>query len=171
MSKAHGSVAPKERINIKYIPATGDQQAEVELPLKLLITGDFKGHGEESALEDRQPVRIDKDNFNDVLTKAEVTLEMAVPCVLTPDIDNDLSINLQFKSINDFGPDAIARQVPEMNKLLELRNALVALKGSLGNTPAFRKQLQSLLADDASRQRLIRELNLTLPAPKDSPDA
>ncbi|MQT43807.1 MULTISPECIES: type VI secretion system contractile sheath small subunit [unclassified Pseudomonas] len=171
MSKDHGSVAPKERINIKYIPATGDQQAEVELPLKLLITGDFKGHGEESALEDRQPVRIDKDNFNDVLTKAEVTLEMAVPCVLTNDIENDLSINLQFKSINDFGPDAIARQVPEMNKLLELRNALVALKGPLGNTPAFRKQLQSLLADDASRQRLIRELNLTLPAPKDSPDA
>ncbi|MQT49492.1 type VI secretion system contractile sheath small subunit [Pseudomonas helleri] len=171
MSKAHGSVAPKERINIKYIPATGDQQAEVELPLKLLITGDFKGHGEESALEDRQPVRIDKDNFNDVLTKAEVSLEMAVPCVLTNDIENDLSINLQFKSINDFGPDAIARQVPEMNKLLELRNALVALKGPLGNTPAFRKQLQSLLADDASRQRLIRELNLTLPAPKVSPDA
>lgn len=171
MSKAHGSVAPKERINIKYIPATGDQQAEVELPLKLLITGDFKGHGEESALEDRQPVRIDKDNFNDVLTKAEVSLEMAVPCVLTNDIENDLSINLQFKSINDFGPDAIVRQVPEMNKLLELRNALVALKGPLGNTPAFRKQLQSLLADDASRQRLIRELNLTLPAPKDSPDA
>ncbi|WP_278939486.1 type VI secretion system contractile sheath small subunit [Pseudomonas helleri] len=171
MSKAHGSVAPKERINIKYIPATGDQQAEVELPLKLLITGDFKGHGEESALEDRQPVRIDKDNFNDVLTKAEVSLDMAVPCVLTNDIENDLSINLQFKSINDFGPDAIARQVPEMNKLLELRNALVALKGPLGNTPAFRKQLQSLLADDASRQRLIRELNLTLPAPKDSPDA
>ena len=171
MSKDHGSVAPKERINIKYIPATGDQQAEVELPLKLLITGDFKGHGEESALEDRQPVRIDKDNFNDVLTKAEVTLEMAAPCVLNNDIENDLSINLQFKSINDFGPDAIARQVPEMNKLLELRNALVALKGPLGNTPAFRKQLQSLLADDASRQRLIRELNLTLPAPKDSPDA
>lgn len=171
MSKSHGSVAPKERINIKYIPATGDQQAEVELPLKLLITGDFKGHDEESALEDRQPVRIDKDNFNDVLTKAEVSLDMAVPCVLTNDIENDLSINLQFKSINDFGPDAIARQVPEMNKLLELRNALVALKGPLGNTPAFRKQLQSLLADDASRQRLIRELNLTLPAPKDSPDA
>ena len=171
MSKDHGSVAPKERINIKDLPATGDQQAEVELPLKLLITGNFKGHGEESALEDRQPVRIDKDNFNDVLTKAEVSLEMAVPCVLSNDVENDLSINLQFKSINDFGPDAIARQVPEMNKLLELRNALVALKGPLGNTPAFRKQLQSLLADDASRQRLICELNLTLPAPKDSPDA
>ena len=52
MSKSQSSVAPKERINIKYVPATGDQQAEVELPLKLLVTGDFKGHGELSALED-----------------------------------------------------------------------------------------------------------------------
>ena len=39
-----GTVAPKERINIKYVPATGDQQAEMELPLKMLIIGDFKGH-------------------------------------------------------------------------------------------------------------------------------
>lgn len=85
MSKSHGSVAPKERVNIKYVPATGDQQAEVELPLKLLITGDFKGHGELTALEDRQAVRIDKDTFNEVLTKAEVALDMAVPSVLNND--------------------------------------------------------------------------------------
>lgn len=53
MSSKPGSVAPQERINIKYVPATGDQQAEIELPLKLLVTGDFKGHGEEQALEER----------------------------------------------------------------------------------------------------------------------
>ena len=171
MSKSHGSVAPKERINIKYIPATGDQQAEVELPLKLLITGDFKGQGEATALEDRQPVRINKDTFNEVLAHANVSLEMSVPCVLKDDTDSDLNVQLQFKSINDFGPDAIARQVPQMNKLLELRNALVALKGPMGNTPAFRKQLQHLLVDEQSRQRLVRELNLTLEAPQDSPAA
>lgn len=171
MSKMHGSVAPKERINIKYVPATGDQQAEVELPLKLLVTGDFKGHGENTALEDRQPVRIDKDNFNDVLSKAEVGLEMVLPSVLSNDIDCDLNVQLQFKTINDFGPDAVARQVPELNKLLELREALVALKGPMGNVPAFRKHLQSLLADETARQRLASELNLVLDAPKDSPDA
>ena len=112
MSKTQGSVAPKERVNIKYVPATGDQQAEVELPLKLLVTGDFKGHGELIAIEDRQAIRIDKDTFNEVLTKAEVTLEMAVPSVLNNDIDTDLNVQLQFKSINDFGPDAVVRQVP-----------------------------------------------------------
>ncbi|AMN80116.1 MULTISPECIES: type VI secretion system contractile sheath small subunit [Pseudomonas fluorescens group] len=165
MSKTQSSVAPKERINIKYVPATGDQQAEVELPLKLLITGDFKGHGELTALEDRQSTRIDKDTFNEVLTKAEVSLGMAVPSVLSNDQDTDLNVQLHFKSINDFGPDAVARQVPELNKLLELREALVALKGPMGNVPAFRKHLQNLLTDESARQRLASELNLVLDAP------
>ncbi|MEX5590973.1 type VI secretion system contractile sheath small subunit, partial [Pseudomonas urmiensis] len=86
-----------------YVPATGDQQAEVELPLKLLVTGDFKGHGELSALEDRPSIRIDKDTFNEVLTKAEVALDMAVPSVLNNEHDIDLNVQLQFKTINDFG--------------------------------------------------------------------
>lgn len=165
MSKIQGSVAPKERINIKYVPATGDQQAEVELPLKLLITGDFKGHGERDALEDRQSTRIDKNTFNEVLAKAEVALDMAVLSVLNNDQGSDLNVQLQFKNINDFGPDAVARQVPELNKLLELREALVALKGPMGNVPAFRKHLQSLLTDETARQRLASELNLALDAP------
>ena len=165
MPKTHGSVAPKERVNIKYVPATGDQQAEVELPLKLLITGDFKGHGELTALEDRQSVRIDKDTFNEVLSKAEVALDMTIPCALSNNHDSDLNVQLQFKSINDFGPDTVVRQVPELNKLLELREALIALKGPMGNVPAFRKHLQSLLTDETSRQRLASELNLVLDAP------
>lgn len=41
MSKNTGSVAPKERVNIKYVPATSDEQAEVELPHKMLVLGDF----------------------------------------------------------------------------------------------------------------------------------
>lgn len=41
--KSEGSVAPKERINIKYVPSTGEQHDEVELPLNLLVIGDLKG--------------------------------------------------------------------------------------------------------------------------------
>ncbi|MNR55024.1 hypothetical protein D3C85_1753200 [compost metagenome] len=55
--------------------------------------------------------------------------------------------------------------MPELNKLLELREALVALKGPLGNVPAFRKQLQTLLADDKARVALAKELNLVLDKP------
>lgn len=51
-----GSIAPKERINIKYVPATGDEQAEVELPLNILVVGDFNGGNEDSAIEEREAI-------------------------------------------------------------------------------------------------------------------
>lgn len=51
MNKGSGSVAPKERINIKYVPATDGEQAEVELPHKMLVLGDF-GLDDARALED-----------------------------------------------------------------------------------------------------------------------
>jgi type VI secretion system protein ImpB len=165
MAPSSGSVAPKERINIKYVPATGDQQSEVELPLKLLVSGDFKGRLDPLALEDRQPVAINKNTFNEVLAKADVHLAMAVPSLLGSDPDATLGVHLRFATIEDFGPDAIARQVPEMSQLLELRAALVALKGPLGNMPAFRRQLQALLADEQARARLASELDRASDAP------
>ena len=166
MSKSTGSVAPKERINIKYVPATGDEQAEVELPHKMLVIGDF-GLDDDRALEDRSVMRIDKHSFNNVLNDADVSLAMSVPSMLSAAPDAELAVSLQFKSINDFGPDSIARQVPELNKLLELREALVALKGPLGNVPAFRKQLQHLLNNEQARKQLAEELNLVLEAPEE----
>lgn len=166
MASKTGSVAPKERINIRYVPATGDEQQEVELPLKMLVLGDFKGHADETPLEDRAVVQINKDTFNDVMAEAGLNLKVDVPARLEEGSENDtLSVNLQFKGIKDFGPDAIARQVPELSRLLELREALVALKGPMGNIPAFRKQLQALLGDDSARGKLAAELDQLLVAP------
>jgi len=157
MSK-NGTVAPKERINIKYVPAAGDQQEEVELPLKLLVTGDFKGHGEDTALEDRPAVSVNKHNFNSVMTESNLSVDMTVDDHLSGEEGGTIDINLKFKTLADFTPDNIVKNVPELNKVMELREALVALKGPLGNVPAFRKKLQALLSDDASRAKLAAEL-------------
>ncbi|MFJ4445552.1 type VI secretion system contractile sheath small subunit [Pseudomonas sp. NPDC089422] len=165
MSKITSSVAPKERINIRYVPATGGEQAEVELPHKMLVIGDF-GLDDSRALEDRPVLRIDKHSFDSVLEDAQVSVNLSVPSLLGQDSDTELAVSLQLASIKDFGPDRIARQVPELNRLIELREALVALKSPLGNVPAFRKQLQQLLGDDQARQRLAQELNLVLDAPR-----
>lgn len=165
MVKSTGSIAPKERINIKYVSATGDEQAEIELPHKMLVMGDF-GLDDNRALEDRQVMRIDKHTFNNVLHDADVSLGMSVPSMLNAAPGTKLAVQLQFRSINDFGPDRIARQIPELNKLLELREALVALKGPLGNVPTFRKHLQHLLSNERARKQLAEELDIVFEAPK-----
>jgi type VI secretion system protein ImpB len=156
-----GSVAPKERVNITYKPATGDAQEEVELPLKLLVMGDFTLREDERMIEDREPISVDKDNFNDVLKAQNLELQFAVQNKLSDDEEaGEITVNLKFEHIRDFDPDNIIGKVPELAKLMELREALVALKGPLGNIPEFRKKLQSLIEDEGTREKILKELNL-----------
>ena len=154
------SVAPKERVNIVYKPA-GDAQEDVELPLRILMLGDFTGKADEDTpVEERKPINIDKDNFNDVLAEYNVGVDLSVPDTLSGEEGAEMAVSLKFKSIKDFNPEGVVDQVPELKTLLDLRNALNALKGPLGNVPAFRKKIQKLLGDDASREKLMAELGV-----------
>ncbi|MEM8985872.1 MAG: type VI secretion system contractile sheath small subunit [Pseudomonadota bacterium] len=156
-----GSVAPKERINIVYKPATGDAKEEIELPLKLMMVGDYTLQADDRAVEDRAPVSVTKDNFNDVMESQKLSMDVNVKNKLAEGAeDEDLAVHLDFKNLKDFEPESIVRQVPELRQLLELREALTALKGPLGNIPAFRKTIQTALKDDGARKRLLDELNV-----------
>jgi type VI secretion system protein ImpB len=154
------TVAPKERVNITYKAQVGDAQEESELPLKILMVGDYTGKHDDTPLEERKPINIDKDNFNDVLAKQNLSVAMNVPNKLTDEKDAELNVNLNFRQLGDFGPEGIVNQVPELKKLLELRQALTALKGPLGNIPAFRKKIQALLGDGEQRKKLMEELGI-----------
>jgi len=157
-----GSVAPKERVNIVYRPATGDAKEQVELPLKQLVLGDFTMREDATPLDDRKPISVDKDNFNDVLKAQNLSLQFSVPNRLAADAgpDETLPVELKFQSTRDFEPDSLVEQVPELKQLIALRDALKALKGPLGNLPDFRKRLQELMADEGARERLLAELGV-----------
>ncbi|HGJ67451.1 TPA: type VI secretion system contractile sheath small subunit [bacterium] len=154
-----GSVAPKERVNITYKPATGDAQENIELPLKLMMMGDYTLSPDDRLLEDRKPINIDKDNFNDVMRNQNLSLKINVENKLSEE-GGQMAVDLKFDTLADFSPESVAKQIPETNKLLQLRTALQALKGPLGNVPEFRKKLQSLLDDISAREKLLQELGL-----------
>jgi type VI secretion system protein ImpB len=157
---SEGSVAPKERVNITYKPATGDAQAEVELPLKVLVLGDFTMKADDRPVDDRKPINVDKDTYDDVLKAQKLSIDLAVPNKLVPDSEDNIAISLKFDSLRDFEPDAIVENVPELKEIIDLRNALKALKGPLGNVPDFRKKLQALIEDDDTRAKLLGELGI-----------
>ena len=154
------SVAPKERVNITYKSAVGDAQAETELPLKVLAVGDFTGRPDDTPLEDRKPININKDNFTDVLREHKLAIEAQVPDKLSGEQAAMLTVKLQFKSLKDFEPEGVVAQVPELQRLLDLREALTALKGPMSSRRDFRKKLETLLGDEESRKRLTAELGL-----------
>ncbi|MBU8900868.1 type VI secretion system contractile sheath small subunit [Corallococcus sp. H22C18031201] len=159
MSK-ESSVAPTERVNIIYKPATGNAQEQVELPLKVLMMGDFTGQQDARPVEQRAPINVDKSNFNEVMAQQNLKVSLTATDKLSSEAGATLNVSLQFKNLSDFAPESIVNQVPELKKLLELRSALNALKGPLGNLPAFRKKLQTLLNDEEGRKKLIQELGL-----------
>lgn len=154
-----GTVAPKERVNIVYKPATGVQE-EKELPLKMVMLGDYTMRPDDTPLEERKPINIDKDNFNDVMKAMNLKVAFNAKNVLTEEEGAEIPVTLQFKHVNDFGPEAVVQQVPELNKLLQLRTALLALKGPLGNVPGFRKKIMDIMADDSARDKLLKELGV-----------
>ncbi len=154
-----GSVAPKERVNIVYKPATGGAQAEIELPLKLMVLGDFTGRGDSTPLEERKPVQVDKDNFNDVMSQQKIEVDVNVPDRLGEKQGEQLGVHLKFDTLKDFGPAEIAKQVPELAQLLELREALTSLKHPLGNIPDFRRRIEALLKDPEQRAKLLAQLS------------
>lgn len=162
-----GSIAPKERINVTFKPATGNAQEDVELPLKLLVLGDFIQREDERKVEDRKPVGIDKDSFDEVLAKQELSLTLGVPNQLDQNAE-ELAVSININSMKDFNPANLVEQIPELKKLMELRDALVALKGPLGNTPAFRKSIEGVLSDDESRGRVLGELGISPAVTKDA---
>lgn len=162
-----GSVAPKERVNIVYKSAVGDAQEQVELPFRQLVLGDFTLREDQTPLDERAPISVDKDTFPDVLKAQRLHLDFKVPNrLIETEEEEELSVNLHFDSIKDFQPDSLVERVPELKQLIELRNALKALTGPLGNIPDFRRRLESLVRDTEARAQLLAELGL--PATKET---
>lgn len=87
-----------------------------EPPFHVLLLGDWSGNLSKKALDQRRPVVIDRDNFDDVLKKLNVGIEL--------DWQGD-NLPLLFAEIDDFHPDNIFQQVSLFSKLRDIRQRLL----------------------------------------------
>ena len=148
------SKAPKERINITYRPATNSKEQK-ELPYRMAMLGDFTMRPDDTPLEERKMLRVDKDNFDDVMKSQKLELSVNVKNKLTGKEGDEMGVKLNFATLKDFEPEQIARKVPELNQLLETREALTALKAPLSNKRDFQKKIAEIVKDEETRKKLM----------------
>lgn len=155
-----GRVRPP-RVNITYDVETGGAIEMKELPFVMGILADLTGQPTEplARLKERKFVEVTPDNFDDVLASMKPHLAFTVENKLSEDADAPkLGVDLNFKSMDDFSPEAVARQVKPLNELLQLRTKLSDLRGSLQGNDKLDEILQSTLQDADKMAQLKQEL-------------
>ncbi|KIY40791.1 type VI secretion protein [Pseudomonas sp. 10-1B] len=158
VSTSFQNEVPKARVNIKLDLHTGGAQRKFELPLKLVLMGDYSNGREQRPLSERGKVNIDKNNFDNVLADFSPTLRLAVEDTLADD-GSDTTVELSFQCMKDFEPEQVARQLPQLRALLAMRNLLRELKANLLDNATFRFELERILKDEALSDALRNELS------------
>jgi len=156
---------PAARINLKLDVGKGDAKKSVELPLKLLVMGDFTGRQKDGRIADRERVAVDKNNFQQVMTDFGLNLSFTVENRLSG--EGEIAVDIPVNGIDSFKPESVASSVPALSRLLAARNLLKDLKSNLLDNREFRRRLEELIRDPDKAQQLRAELRKIVPELED----
>jgi type VI secretion system protein ImpB len=147
------------RVQMTYDVEIGDAIENKELPFVLGVIGDYGGNSEkeQKRLKDRRFVNVDNDNFDEVLAGVEPVAHVQAPNRLTG--EGDLRVELRFRSMADFRPEAIVRQVEPLSKLLDARSKLADLRNKL----AGNDKLEDILTDVLQNTEQLAQLKSPTP--------
>ena len=123
------------------------------------VIGDFSGKPTTALppLKDRKFVQIDRDNFNEVLERMRPALSFKVPNLLKGD-GSEFLVELDFKSIEDFEPGAVARKIADISALLDVRNKLQELLTKADRSPELENLLEQIVQNENMRKELAADI-------------
>ena len=150
------------RINLMVDVLTNGAMKKTELPLRLLVMGDFTGRESNVPVEQREAININKDNFDGVMESLGIEAKFTVPDRLRGG-EEEMPVSLRFANRRDFHPERVARQVPQITRLVAARHLLQDLRNRVINMAEFRKGLQRIVQDPAALEQLVAELERVVP--------
>ncbi len=152
------------RVQIEYDVETYGSEKKVQLPFVVGVMSDLSGKPTEplAPVADRKMMEIDVDNFDDRLKSLKPRVAFTVPNTLTG--EGNLAVDITFKSLDDFSPAAIARNVEALSKLLETRTQLTNLMTYMDGKTGAEELIAKILQDPALLQSLA-----AAPKPQDAP--
>ena len=145
----------KPRVHITYDVDVGGAIEQKELPFVVGVLADLSGNPKDALprVKDRKFVEIDRDNFNQVLAGTKPRLTFKVPNRLSDD-GSQLGIELEFRNMDDFGPEAVAQQVEPIRKLVEARQRLNELALKLNSSDKLEELLQGVVQNTEALKEL-----------------
>jgi type VI secretion system protein ImpB len=149
------------RVHVTYDVEVGDAIEMKELPFVMGVLGDFTGQPTEPLprLRDRKFVEVNPDNFDSVLEGMKPHLAFTVENKLSEDPNApQLKVDLNFKSMDDFAPDNVARQVKPLKELMDLRTKLSDLRGSLQGNDKLEELLLDAVGDKDKLDKQNKEI-------------
>ncbi len=149
----------KPRVHITYDVETNGAVQEKELPFVMGVMGDYSGDNAENkkALKDRKFSQIDRDNFNEVMNNVTPQANMKVTNTLEGD-GSEMSVNLEFKNMEDFEPQNIVENVDPLKKLMATRNKLRDLLTKADRSEDLENLLEEVLSSTDALASLQGEL-------------
>lgn len=146
------------RVHITYDVEIGDAIEMKEIPFVVGVLADLSGKPDEPLpkVKDRKFVEIDRDNFNNVLEAMRPRVAFKVENKLSDD-NTKLAVELRFKSLDDFHPEEVARQVEPLRKLAEARRRMSDLLSKLDGNDRLDELLQEIVNSTESLQQLGNE--------------
>ncbi len=149
------------RVHITYDVEVGGAIEIKELPFVVGVLGDFTGQPEQPLpkLKERKFTEVNPDNFDTVLEGMKPHLAFTVENKLSEESDApNLKVDLHFKSLEDFEPENVARQVKPLKELLDLRQRLSDLRGSLQGNDKLEEALMDAVSSTQNLDKLKGEM-------------
>ena len=151
----------KPRVHITYEVETEGATVERELPFVMGILGDFSGNPTEplKPLKDRKFIQIDRDNFNDVMSKIAPELNLKVENTIKGD-KSEMAVQIKFRSMEDFEPARVVEQIEPLRKLMETRNKLSDLMSKVDRSEDLENILEKVLKNTDELKKLSDNLGI-----------
>ncbi|MFT6990073.1 MAG: type VI secretion system protein ImpB [Paraglaciecola sp.] len=162
---------PKSRLTLRYRTEINGEPEDIELPLRLLVLGDFSGtHTPKAAFDERKILNFNGKNLNSIMEKMAIKLQV---------IDSaEERHTISIENVNSFLPGHIIKSIPAMDEMVKAKKLLNALLSSINNSSKFRNALTSILDNPDSLTLLQNKMEpgykrtATLPAsPTQAQDA
>ena len=145
------------RVQLTYDVEVGDGREIKELPFVVGVLGDFSATSEleKTKLKDKKFINVDLDNIDEVIESLAPRANFQVDNTLTED-SGKISVDLTFKSMDDFRPENVVQQVDPLKKLVAARERLTDLRNKISNN----ERLEDLLDDVLQNTDQVRKLSL-----------